>query len=53
MSRFVNRDENINFDDKMKSLQADFSKLLKEEEKSKKDLLKVFKELGYEIIGNI
>lgn len=46
---FVNRDENIDFDEKMKSLQGDFSKLLKEEEKSKKDLLKVFKELGYEI----
>ncbi len=46
---FVNRDENIDFDVKMKSLQADFSKLFKEEEQSKKDLLKVFKELGYEI----
>ena len=39
------RDENIDFDEKMKSLQSDFSKLLKEEEKSKDDLLKVFKEL--------
>lgn len=46
---FVNRDENIDFDEKMKSLQTDFSKLLKEEEQSRKDLLKVFKELGYEI----
>lgn len=46
---FVNRDENIDFDDKMKALQAELTQLLKEEEKSKEDLLKVFKELGYEI----
>jgi type I restriction enzyme M protein len=46
---FVNRDENIDFDEKMKSLQTDFASLLKEEEKSRGDLLKVFKELGYEI----
>ncbi|HOO73404.1 MAG TPA: class I SAM-dependent DNA methyltransferase [Spirochaetota bacterium] len=47
--KFVNRDENIDFDEKMKSLQDDFAVLLKEEEASKKELLKVFKELGYEI----
>jgi type I restriction enzyme M protein len=46
---FVNRDENIDFDEKMQSLQSDFSELLKTEEQSKKDLLNVFKELGYEI----
>jgi len=46
---FVNRDENIDFDEKMQSLQVDFSELLKTEEQSKKDLLSVFKELGYEI----
>jgi type I restriction enzyme M protein len=46
---FVNRDENIDFDVKMKALQSEFTELLKEEEKSKKDLLNVFKELGYEI----
>jgi type I restriction enzyme M protein len=46
---FVNRDENIDFDDKMKELQGEFSDLLKEEEKSRGDLLNVFKELGYEI----
>lgn len=46
---FVNRDENIDFDDKMKALQTELTQLLKEEEKSKEDLLKVFKELGYEI----
>jgi type I restriction enzyme M protein len=46
---FVNRDENVDFDEKMKSLQKEFSDLLKAEAESKDDLLKVFKELGYEI----
>ncbi len=46
---FVNRDENIDFDDKMKALQSEFTDLLKAEEQSKKDLLNVFKELGYAI----
>jgi type I restriction enzyme M protein len=46
---FVNRDENIDFDEKMQSLQGEFSELLKAEAASKKDLLTVFKELGYEI----
>lgn len=34
---------------KMKKLQAELTDLLKQEEESKKDLLQVFKELGYEI----
>jgi len=46
---FVNRDENIDFDEKMQALQIEFADLLKVEEQSKKDLLTVFKELGYEI----
>ncbi len=46
---FVNRDENIDFDEKMKSLQAEFADLLKSEVNSRNDLLNVFKELGYEI----
>ena len=46
---FVNRDENIDFEDKMKALQNEFTDLLKTEEQSKQDLLGVFKELGYEI----
>ncbi|MGF1922816.1 MAG: N-6 DNA methylase [Bacteroidia bacterium] len=46
---FVNRDENIDFDEKMRSLQAEFRTLLETEEQSKKDLLAVFKELGYAI----
>jgi type I restriction enzyme M protein len=46
---FVNRDENIDYDQKMSELQNDFTNLLKQEEGSKQDLLNVFKELGYEI----
>jgi len=46
---FVNRDENIDFDTKMKTLQGEFKTLLEDEEKSKKELLAVFEELGYEI----
>ena len=46
---FVNRDENIDFDTKMTTLQAELRELLVAEEKSKADLLSVFKELGYEI----
>jgi type I restriction enzyme M protein len=46
---FVNRDENIDFDTKMKTLQTELRELLIAEERSKADLLGVFKELGYEI----
>lgn len=46
---FVNRDENIDFDEKMQALQQEFAQLLKAEADSKNDLLNVFKELGYEI----
>ena len=46
---FVNRDETIDFDAKMNSLQSELQDLLKQEEESKADLLDVFKELGYEI----
>ncbi len=46
---FVNRDENIDFDTKMKTLRVEFKQLLAEEEQSKKELLKVFKDLGYEL----
>ena len=46
---FVNRDENIDFDEKMKSLKGEFAELLKAEEQSKKDLMEVFKTLGYGI----
>jgi type I restriction enzyme M protein len=46
---FINRDENIDFNVKMKSIQIEIAGLLKAEDQSKKDLLAVFKELGYEI----
>lgn len=46
---FVNRDENIDFDTKMASLQTEMAQLLKDEAQSKIDLLNVFKELGFEI----
>ena len=46
---FVNRDENIDFDEKMQKLKSEFSELLKSEEQSKTELLNVFKELGYEL----
>ena len=46
---FINRDENIDFDKKMKNLQGELADLLRTEIQSKNDLLTVFKELGYEI----
>lgn len=46
---FINRDENIDFGEKMTALQGELTSLLKEEEQSKAALLSVFKELGYEI----
>lgn len=46
---FVNRDENVDFDEKMQTLQNEFADLLKAEAQSKNDLLTVFKELGYEV----
>lgn len=46
---FVNRDENIDFDTKMKGLQTDLKDLLAQETQSKTDLQSVFKNLGYEL----
>ena len=46
---FINRDENIDFDEKMSALQGEFAELLKAEEASRRELLNVFKELGYAI----
>ena len=46
---FVNRDENIDFDAKMQTLQTELKELLIQEKQSTSDLLDVFKELGYEI----
>jgi len=46
---FVNRDENVDFNEKMQTLQQELTEILKAEVDSKNDLLTVFKELGYEI----
>lgn len=46
---FVNRDENIDFDEKMSALKDEFAGLLTAEAQSKTKLLDVFKELGYAI----
>jgi type I restriction enzyme M protein len=47
--QFVNRDENIDFDEKMKMLQTEFKELLQAEEQAKQGLLNIFENLGYEI----
>ena len=46
---FINQDEQIDFDVKMKVIQSDMVELLKAEQESKNELLSVFKELGYDI----
>jgi len=46
---FVNRDENIDFKKRMSALQTEFADLLRAETQSTSDLLKVLKELGYEV----
>ena len=46
---FVNRDETEDFDASMKTLQSELADLFRQEEESKKELLGVFKDLGYEI----
>ena len=46
---FVNRDETLDFDTTMKTLQTELTDLLRQEEKSKAELLNVFKDLGYGI----
>lgn len=46
---FVNRDEQVDYDVKMKALQQEITALLQEEARSKQALLTVFKELGYDI----
>lgn len=46
---FVNKDENIDFDERMAELQKELKELLIKDEESKKKLLDVLKGLGYEI----
>lgn len=46
---FVNRDEQIDFDEKMKNLQTEIKELLVAERTSREELFKVFDNLGYKI----
>lgn len=46
---FVNRDENVDYHEKMTDLQSDIVSLLQAEQQSNLDLKKVFEKLGYEV----
>ena len=46
---FKNRDEQIDFDTKMKQLQAEMRDLLQQEEESKQQLKELFEKLGYSL----
>lgn len=46
---FKDRDEHVDFDEKMKELQAEMTSLLKQEAESKDEVINLFKSLGYEI----
>ncbi len=46
---FTNRDESVDYDTRMKELQAELLDNLKQEAESRNAVLNVFKSLGYEI----
>ena len=46
---FANRDEQIDFDAKMRELQTEMRDLLQQEEESKRELKSLFEKLGYKI----
>ena len=46
---FANRDEQIDFDAKMRELQTEMRDLLLQEEESKRELKSLFEKLGYEL----
>ncbi|CAM3389511.1 N-6 DNA methylase [Empedobacter stercoris] len=46
---FVNRDENIDYDTKMQTLQTELKDLFQQEETLKQEVANVFKSLGYEL----
>ncbi len=46
---FVNRDENLDYDEQMQMLQADLKDLFQQESQLKKEVSDVFKTLGYEL----
>ena len=49
---FVNRDETVDYDTKMKELQTELSEILQKEAESRAAVLEVFKNLGYKIKDN-
>lgn len=46
---FKNRDEQIDFDAKMRQLQGEIRELLQQEEESKQQLKELFEKLGYSL----
>lgn len=46
---FVNRDESLDYDEQMQSLQADLKELFQQESQLKEEVSNVFKTLGYEL----
>ena len=46
---FINRTDNVGYEEKMSILQSEIKQLLKEEEESRKAVIDVFKSLGYEL----
>lgn len=46
---FRNRDEQVNFDEKMRELQTHMRELLKQQKESEKEIANIFKNLGYEL----
>ena len=46
---FVNRDESVDYDTRMKELQSELANILRHEAESREVVLNVFKSLGYEI----
>jgi type I restriction enzyme M protein len=47
--QFANRDESIDYESQMKEIQNEMSTILRQEAESRKELLNVFKALGYEL----
>ena len=46
---FVNRDEDIDYDSQMQTLQTELKDLFQQEEALKQEVANVFKSLGYEL----
>ena len=46
---FINRDESLDYNEQMQSLQADLKDLFEQENQLKNEVSNVFKTLGYEL----